>query len=1140
MVCLVALLSVTAIAGAAPTMTAGNETDLQAALSASDCTTVELTADITLTSALSAPMTTGRPAITFRSDTTGTTRTITSAAGLRHIIVTGSVDVTFSFTDVRIDGAGTGGGIVYVDAAKQFVSGSGNKTSFSGAYSLTINGADIRNCVTATTETLSKLLTHYGTPATFQMTTGAVVSTGDIIVNNSVFRDNRAGTDYSETTHQSLLYSGGGAIASKRDVYVTNSRFYHNKASLGGAVYAAYNCYFDSVEATGNVGQRGGVIYTNKGWYGAMTDRNSDGVIDDADAKLASQLTTNPYGYVEITDSTLNENRSCDWASVVFCQDPLTASWTSYQTVVLKGHNNICNNYSRYQIGALSAHYLWIYGTITADNNRATGENAPSTSFDWGEGAFFDGNFLVLRLTGDSSISNNVVRGHHTTAYGNNTGSAIHCRCIDAIVTNGTLRINGNHADTTGGYPITYIGGAIYLWAYNASSTNTVMKALPGASIEINNNEAAYGGAIGAQTYSGNIPVITLINVTMANNSATGYGGGIYSSGPVTLDGSTIRSNTAAYLGGGVYTARPVVANDSTLSNNSAANGGAIYSGSYGSVTTSNTAYAGNTANGDGGAIYAENSVTAVASTFTDNLAHDATNAGNGGAIYTQNSTSWVNLTGSSFSRNTADSWGGAVSQYGSSGSATVTDCSFDDNRVVASSGTAGALFTYGPATVTGATFEHNSASGSGGALYSYGTLDVTDSIFTANTAVNLGGAVYAWDRADLTGTTFTDNTAQVFYAGALYLYSGPNTLTDCSFAGNAAPMGGAVYVVSTTTTTTIAGSDFNSNTATDTAGPSSAVPYSSGGAIYTRRFASLDITDTAFANNAAPAVYRGLPTGDRDGDGTADATTYDATVANRANSYDTSAYQALYNNADINYPLVRAIYRVWYNENGGVGPVPALAFYNTGDSCVVTYTPEPTRVNYSFVGWSFDPSATAADFVRDVLPDSFIVSADTTLYAVWRPIPQLRVTYDANGGTGSVPLDAGSYLAGDAVTVLFAPLPTRPGYSFLGWAYSSLAAAPDFSATGATTFTISADTTLYAVWAKNTQPPVNPPTPIDDGSTVTTPTPTPPDDLPPVTPPQKLPESGESSWMIYGALILAGLTAVWLATRKRRVHDGN
>lgn len=80
-----------------------------------------------------------------------------------------------------------------------------------------------------------------------------------------------------------------------------------------------------------------------------------------------------------------------------------------------------------------------------------------------------------------------------------------------------------------------------------------------------------------------------------------------------------------------------------------------------------------------------------------------------------------------------------------------------------------------------------------------------------------------------------------------------------------------------------------------------------------------------------------------------------------------------------------------------------------------------------------------------------------------------LQVTYDANGGSGSVPSDTGFYRSGDNVAVKFNNIPTRDSYTFLGWSADSNASEPAYTESGTKTFAIGQNNvTLYAVWKQN------------------------------------------------------------------------
>ena len=77
-------------------------------------------------------------------------------------------------------------------------------------------------------------------------------------------------------------------------------------------------------------------------------------------------------------------------------------------------------------------------------------------------------------------------------------------------------------------------------------------------------------------------------------------------------------------------------------------------------------------------------------------------------------------------------------------------------------------------------------------------------------------------------------------------------------------------------------------------------------------------------------------------------------------------------------------------------------------------------------------------------------------------------VAYDANTGAGG-PSDSQEYADGDSVNVKFTPAPDKTEHTFLGWATSDSAAVPDYALGGTTSFDISSDTTLYAVWELKT-----------------------------------------------------------------------
>ena len=143
--------------------------------------------------------------------------------------------------------------------------------------------------------------------------------------------------------------------------------------------------------------------------------------------------------------------------------------------------------------------------------------------------------------------------------------------------------------------------------------------------------------------------------------------------------------------------------------------------------------------------------------------------------------------------------------------------------------------------------------------------------------------------------------------------------------------------------------------------------------------------------------------------------------------------------------------YTVSFSANGGSGTMAAdtgISGSYTLPAC--TFTAPSDK---QFKGWA--TSASGA-----VITDTSInVTENTTLYAIWEPIPPTTytVSFNANGGSGTMAADtgiSGSYTL--PACTFTAPL----GQQFKGWARSASGAV----ITG-TSITVTADTTLYAIW---------------------------------------------------------------------------
>lgn len=153
--------------------------------------------------------------------------------------------------------------------------------------------------------------------------------------------------------------------------------------------------------------------------------------------------------------------------------------------------------------------------------------------------------------------------------------------------------------------------------------------------------------------------------------------------------------------------------------------------------------------------------------------------------------------------------------------------------------------------------------------------------------------------------------------------------------------------------------------------------------------------------------------------------------------------------------------YTVSYNANGGSG-APSSQTKTYGSTLTLSST-KPTRSGYTFKGWGTSASDTSVDYNAG---GNYTSNSAITLYAIWEKT--LTLSYNANGGTGA-PNSASENIYNATTSKAFtisSTIPTRTGYSFLGWGTTAGATSATYSA-GASV-TLSDNLTLYAVWKIN------------------------------------------------------------------------
>jgi len=147
--------------------------------------------------------------------------------------------------------------------------------------------------------------------------------------------------------------------------------------------------------------------------------------------------------------------------------------------------------------------------------------------------------------------------------------------------------------------------------------------------------------------------------------------------------------------------------------------------------------------------------------------------------------------------------------------------------------------------------------------------------------------------------------------------------------------------------------------------------------------------------------------------------------------------------------------YTVTYSFDGGVATLNS-ANYVVGTAALIL--PAPTLAGSSFNGWF---NAVIGGTLIGVGGASYVPAGSIQVFAQWTPKANEVLTFDANGGTGSIPS-----LSGEAGTS--AVLPTIDGMSLQGYAFSGWNTEADGSGTkyaeGAS-LTLVSSQTLYAQW---------------------------------------------------------------------------
>ena len=130
--------------------------------------------------------------------------------------------------------------------------------------------------------------------------------------------------------------------------------------------------------------------------------------------------------------------------------------------------------------------------------------------------------------------------------------------------------------------------------------------------------------------------------------------------------------------------------------------------------------------------------------------------------------------------------------------------------------------------------------------------------------------------------------------------------------------------------------------------------------------------------------------------------------------------------------------HKLAYDANGGSGaPTTDYVSVETSPCQLTVSNTQPTRSGYAFLGWNpVKASADAGTKDNAYDPgDNVSMTGDVTLYAVWEEVPTYAVTVNRNNNDYGTVTGAGSYGAGETVSITATP---NSGYRFVNWTTSS------------------------------------------------------------------------------------------------------
>ena len=555
------------------------------------------------------------------------------------------------------------------------------------------------------------------------------------VIGGTISGNNAAGSGWS-TSGGGGVYAEGGSTVNLKDVTVSDNHVTGNYGGGGGIKVNDGKLTVDNAKILENTTNSSG---------GGISVKNSDLTVTDSEIRnnvaggqngggveIIGSATDNKEH--TITDTQITGNRAEERGGGVFVNK---ASITIKDSTLDENHAmHVDGTQASSEGGGLG-----VMGgkDITLDNTKVTNNSAK------------DGGGIWVRDDVDTAVT-------------------IKNDCV----------ISGNKS--------VYGGGGIFI---RQDNNKKISASIENALIE--NNSTENGGGIYLIRKVG----LTLKDTRILGNNATN-GGGIfaYDGSTINADNATVSGNKAAN-GGGLYlwnTSGSILADlrNSFIENNTATGwGGGIFTNTNVKVNANNTKFLGNTANTAGGILlWLNSSADLNNSEVSGNKA-----TGNGGGVYVYDATCSLTASNDTVFRENSASNGGGIFSFG--GTVTAEDSTFEKNTAVKNGGAIAATQNSSLTVRSSKVLENMSGDKAGGILAEKSTLEVTDSIIDGNRA-SLGGGLYIADidapgetkedkpEHTITRTEITNNTADgMGIGGGIYLGAQKLTITDSKLTGN-------------------------------------------------------------------------------------------------------------------------------------------------------------------------------------------------------------------------------------------------------------------------------------------------------------------------------------------------------------------